>query len=360
MKKTNVLVIFGGKSSEYSVSLKSSSAVLRNIDREKYNVTMLGINKMGKWYKYDGEIDNIENDTWEKCGKITSAMLNADTSMKSLIVLNNDKTFESIEIDVVFPVLHGKNGEDGTMQGLLELSGIPYVGCDHISSGNCMDKELTHIVLDAHGIKTAKYVALKKCDLKDIDLVCENFEKQLGFPMFIKPAKAGSSVGVTKAKNKDELKKSIENAFLHDTKLVAECAIVGKEVECAVLGNDNPKSSILGEIAPTAEFYDFDAKYNDASTGLHIPARIDDNMTQKVRETAVRAYKALGCSGFTRVDFFVTDNGDIILNEPNTIPGFTSISMYPKLWEKTGVPFSELIGKLITFAIEKNKENNNG
>lgn len=361
MNKINVLVIFGGKSSEYSVSLKSSSAVLKNIDRDKYNIIMLGINKMGRWYRYEGEIDNIENDTWENTGKITPAMINADTSMKSLVILKNNGSFESVSIDVVFPVLHGKNGEDGTMQGLLELSGLAYVGCDHISSGNCMDKELTHIVLDAHNIKTAKYVAVKKCESKEnLDEICENLEKTIGFPMFIKPAKAGSSVGVSKAKNKEELKNSIINAFLHDTKLVAECAIVGKEVECAVLGNDDPKASILGEIAPTAEFYDFDAKYNDASTGLHIPARIDDETAQKVRETAVKAYKALGCSGFTRVDFFVTEDKDIILNEPNTIPGFTSISMYPKLWEKTGVPFKELIDKLLTFAIERNKENNNG
>lgn len=357
MEKINLLVIFGGKSSEHDVSLKSSSAVLRNIDKTKYDVTTVGISKEGKWLKYDGEIDLIENGTWVTEGKTTPCLLTPDGKLFS--AKNGKHNFK--DINVCFPVLHGKNGEDGSMQGLLEICGIPYVGCDHISSGICMDKELTHIVLDSKGIKTAKYTSLKKYDAeKDFSAEIDRIEREISYPMFIKPAMQGSSVGVSKAKDRASLEKAVKLALSCDNKLIAEEEIKGKELECAVLGNDEPMASCLGEIAPADEFYSFDAKYNNAETKLFIPARVSESDSNKIRETAVKAYKALSCSGFTRMDFFLTEDGDILLNEPNTIPGFTSISMYPKLWEQSGIPFAELTDKLITFALEKKRERENG
>lgn len=354
MNKTNLLVIFGGKSSEHDVSLKSSSAILRNISRDKYNVIMVGISKEGKWFKYDGEIDNIENGSWINSSHITPAML---TPEGKLFAMGKQGKHAFFDIDVCFPVLHGKNGEDGTMQGLLELYDIAYVGCDHIASGNCMDKELTHIVLDSKGIKTAKYTSLKGYDAKlDFKKELDRIEAQLSYPMFVKPAKQGSSVGVSKAKDRASLEKAVSLALSCDDKLIVEEEIIGQELECAVLGNNEVKASILGEIAPADEFYSFDAKYNDEATRLFIPARVSEENSDKIRETAIRAYKALGCSGFTRMDFFLTKDGEIILNEPNTIPGFTSISMYPKLWGETSLPMNELIDKLISLAIEKKRE----
>ena len=358
MKKLNLLVLFGGKSSEHQVSLKSSSAILSNIDEEKYNIIKVGITKQGKWLRYDGDIELIKDGSWESSNEAYPAML---TPEGQLFSLSADKKHSLTKIDVCFPVLHGKNGEDGSMQGLLEIAEIPYVGCDHISSGVCMDKELTHMVLDQSGVKTAKYVSLKKSEAKkDFEASLDKIEKEISYPMFIKPAMQGSSVGVSKAKDRASLKKAVELAFSTDQKLIAEEEIVGKELECAVLGNDEPSASCLGEIAPADEFYSFDAKYNNAETKLFIPARVSEKDSDKIRLTAIKAYKALSCSGFTRMDFFLTKDGEIFLNEPNTIPGFTSISMYPKLWEESGLPFRDLIDRLISLAIEKHRERENG
>lgn len=349
LRKKTVAVIFGGASSEYEVSLMSASSVLRNIPREKYDVIMLGITKEGKWYKYEGEIDKIENGSWVD-DQVIPAFIGPDSAIHGVTVLK-EQNYENIYIDAVFPVLHGKNGEDGTIQGIFEMAKIPFVGCDHVASANCMDKAHTHMILDNAGIKTAEYVVARSCEPQQE--VLSRVKERIGYPCFVKPANAGSSVGVGKAKNKDELALALQAAFQHDTKVVVEKAIVGKEIECAVLGNENPASSEPGEIAPISEFYDYEAKYIDGTTELYIPARISKEMAEKVKVQAVKAYKVLNCAGLTRVDFFVTEQGEIVLNEPNTIPGFTSISMYPKLWEYTGLPYRELIEKLIELALER-------
>jgi len=251
---------------------------------------------------------------------------------------------------VVFPVLHGKNGEDGIIQGLLELSGIPYVGCGMLASAACMDKEVTHHLLVAAGIPRTKLIALKKHDTLDFDTL----ESTLGYPMFIKPANAGSSVGVTKVSARSEIQPALDKAFAHDDKLVAEAGVIGREVECAVMGNNAPiVSQTIGEIIlPSDGFYDYSAKYLDDTAGLIIPADIDPDTAQHIRETAVAAYLATGCKGFSRVDFFLKPDGEIMINEINTIPGFTSISMFPKLFIQSGIEYSEIIDKLISYAME--------
>ena len=348
MSKTKVGIIFGGASSEHEISLMSASSVLRNIPRDKYDVLMIGITRDGEWFEYKGDIDNIQNNTWNK-GDIKRAFISPDTSIHGLTVLEEGR-YNNIRLDVVFPVLHGKNGEDGTIQGLFEMAGIPCVGCNYISSANCMDKVFAHMILDANKIKTAKYVVGKKSE--NFDIIIGKVEAEIGYPCFVKPANAGSSVGVGKAEDIEQLKIRLINGFEHDKKVVIEKAIVGQEIEFAVMGNENPVSSEAGEIAPTSEFYDYEAKYVNGTTELYIPARIPEDIAEEMKKTAIKAYKAMECSGFTRVDFFLTKDNEVILNELNTIPGFTNISMYPKLWDYSGVEYGQLIDKLIQFSLE--------
>lgn len=350
MKKTTVAVIFGGASTEYEVSLESSSSVLRNISHDTFEVIMLGITKDGRWMRYTGPVELIAKDAWNQPAYAVPAFISPDRSIHGIVELREDGAHIT-PIDVAFPVLHGKNGEDGTIQGLFELAGIPYVGCGVCASAVCMDKEMTHTVLDYNGIRTAKWHALKQWDYTDPDATEALLREKLGYPMFIKPANAGSSVGVSKASDKEGLLKGLEAAFLIDSKVIIEECIVGKELETAVLGNQDPKAELVGEIAPKVEFYDYDAKYNDDSTDLYVPARISDETSQKLRAIAIEAYKALGCTGLTRVDFFLQEDGTIVLNEANTIPGFTAISMYPKLWIASGLPYDKLIEELIRLAM---------
>ena len=351
----NLLVIFGGASSEYEVSLRSSASVLRNINREKYNVLTLGITKDGKWYFYTGDIDSIENNSWCTDEFTTPAVISPDKNDKALILLNSSGAYEKIAIDVIFPVLHGKNGEDGTIQGIFELAGIPYVGCTPLASGMCMDKAVTNTIQDAAGIKGAKWVAFTETQYKEGKVNLNEAEEKLGYPIFVKPANAGSSVGITKAHNRDELLKALDVAFENDYKAVLEETLIGREIECAVMGNDSPVASCICEILPTAEFYDYEAKYIDNSTGLAIPADLPEEVSEKVRKEAIRAYKALGCEGCSRVDFFLAEDGTCYLNEINTLPGFTSISMFPKLFGQVGIPYSELIDKLIEYAENRSR-----
>ncbi len=352
----NLLVIFGGCSSEYEVSLRSSASVLRNIDRQKYNVITLGITKEGSWLLYDGAVDDIENNTWHSKGTVTPAVISPDKNDKALLVLK-ENSIEKIKIDVIFPVLHGKNGEDGTIQGIFELAGIPYVGCGLLASGMCMDKAVTNTLADAAGIDGAKWTAFTRTEYKAGNVDLDAIAEKLSFPIFVKPANAGSSVGISKAHNMDELKKGIDIAFENDYKAVLEETLVGREIECAVMGNTNPIASCIGEILPTAEFYDYDAKYIDNSTGLAIPADLPEEISEKVRKAAIHAYKTMGCEGLSRVDFFLSDDGTCYLNEINTLPGFTSISMFPKLFGQVGIPYSQLIDKLIEYAEERANEN---
>ena len=352
MKKA--LILFGGVSSEHDISLISAKSVIENTPKDKYDIITVGITKDGRWYLYTGDVENLPEDKW-LCDKdkLKPAVLSPDRADHGIIVLG-EKT-EKIKVDVVFPVLHGKNGEDGAVQGLLQLAGIPFVGCDMISSACCMDKVITNTLLDEAGIAQAKWLGLKEHEYKENgEEFIKKAEEYLGYPIFVKPANAGSSVGVSKAADKDSLKRAIAKAFKEDTKLVLEEGITGKEIECAVLGNEEPIASLVGEIESCNDFYDYDAKYINEASKLYIPARIEQKISDEIRETAVRAYKALGCSGLARVDFFVREGDNkVLLNEPNTIPGFTSISMYPKMFQKSGVEYPELIDRLFMLACER-------
>ncbi len=348
MEKINVCVLFGGVSSEHNVSEVSASAVLDNIDRNKYEVFPVGITEDGRWLYYEGEISQIRNHSWET-GKVTPAIISPDRGDKALVKLG-DKT-EKIKIDVVYPVLHGKNGEDGTIQGLCELADIPYVGSGVIGSAACMDKCIAKILFEKAGIPQADWVELKLGDTPDFELI----EAKLGYPCFIKPSSAGSSMGVTKASNRKELEEGIALALQHDYKVLIEEAINAREVECGVMGNLAPETANdLGEIKPAKEFYDFEAKYEDEDSKLMIPAPVDDETKAKIKEYAKIAYRICECRGHSRVDFFVEKTtGKIYLNEINTIPGFTPISMYPKVWEASGVSMKEVIDRHIELALSR-------
>lgn len=351
----NALILFGGVSSEHDVSVVSAKSVIENVPTDKYNVIMVGISKDGRWFLYDGDVANLPEDKWlEDTAHLTKAVVSPDRNDHGLLVFEKDGV-KTVRIDVAFPVLHGKNGEDGTIQGFLQVAGIPYVGCDMLASACCMDKVMTNTLADAAGIPQAKWLGFNSYDYgKNSEEYINKAADYLGFPIFVKPANAGSSVGVSKADSKEALAVAIEKAFREDSKLVLEEGIDGVEVECAVMGNDEPVASVCGEVVPCNDFYDYEAKYVNPASELHIPARLSDEKHEEVRTAARNAYKALGCSGLTRVDFFVRkSDGLVMLNEPNTIPGFTSISMYPKMFAASGVPYAELIDKLFNLALEK-------
>lgn len=356
MAKQKIAVIFGGVSSEHEISLISAYSVLTNIPKEKYDVMCIGITKKGHWMYYPGEYENIKDGTWENNPDCCTAILSPDRVHGGIIVIGNDDVFLR-KVDVVFPVLHGANGEDGSVQGLCQLAGLPCVGCDMTASAICMDKSLTHTVLDAAGIKTANYITLSRHLLSGLEEMCDSVEKRLNYPIYVKPASAGSSVGVSRVQNRDELKAGLKKAFAHGDKVVAEQEIIGKEVECAVLGNNSKDilASVPGQITPAEGFYDYDAKYKNGTSVLDIPAKITDEEMQNLREIAKKAYLACGCTGMSRVDFFVTSDG-IVLNEINTIPGFTPISMYPKLMENMGITYSALLDRLIQLAAEQSDD----
>lgn len=351
--KLSLAVIFGGVSSEHEVSRMSATSILENLSPEQYDVHMVGITKKGQWLLYTGEVKDILSGAWEQ-GPVAPAFLSPDPTVHGLVVLRDGKA-ETLRLDVIFPALHGKNGEDGTIQGLFQLSGIPFVGCDTESSAICMDKAVTHSLLAAADIEQAHYLWFY-ADRFDAapDTIKKKIKARLDFPVFVKPANAGSSVGVSKVERYEDLDEAIRKAAREDKKVIVEEGIRGQEVECAVLGNRDAQASIVGEIGASAQFYDYDDKYVNGTSQLYIPARLDEEVAEKIRRTAVRAYRLLGCSGLTRVDFFVTE-GDhrVVLNELNTLPGFTSISMYPKLWMAMGLTYGELLDKLIDLAFQK-------
>ncbi len=347
--KKNICVLFGGISPEHDISLKSVTSVIRNLDKDKYNVHMLGITKSGKWLLYTGDYEKIEGGFWEtEKDCLFKAIISPDTSDGGILVWKND-VVELIKLDCIFPVLHGEYGEDGTVQGLFELSGIKYVGMGVPGSANSMDKTLSKIVFGDAGIPQADWVTVLSGD--DLDERVALIEKKIGYPCFIKPASTGSSVGVGKANNREELKSAVLYALEFGRKVLVEENIDGREVECAVLGNINADASEVGEIVPMVEFYDFDAKYNDNTTELHIPADLLPEIREQIRDYAVKAFRAMDGMGLSRVDFFVRKSDNkVILNEINTLPGFTNISMYPKLWGACGVGYSELLDRLIELA----------
>ncbi|WP_312695069.1 D-alanine--D-alanine ligase family protein [Caproiciproducens sp.] len=352
MDKKRIAVVFGGCSSEHEVSCVSAASVINNLPKDKYEIVCLGITKDGRWYLFSGSPEEIADGRWEHDPLNQPAFISPDRSIRGIVV-DGQMGFDVIKVDCVFPVLHGKNGEDGTVQGLLQLSGIPFVGCRALASADCMDKAVTHTLLTAAGIHQANYLwfyAEKyKTGAAKIKL---KIDARLGYPIFVKPANAGSSVGVSKVSCEAELDEAVAKAAHEDDKIVVEEAITGQEVECAVLGNTEPEASTVGEIAASAEFYDYDDKYKSGKSQLYIPAHLDETVMEEIRSTAVRAFRMTGCSGLARVDFFVRNGKEVILNELNTMPGFTSISMYPKLWEASGVPYSELLDKLVTLSFE--------
>lgn len=356
MKKKVVVILFGGANSEHEVSRRSATAIIENIAKEKYDILLVGITKKGEWFLYNGDVAKIPNGEWEQdIQNKKAAFISPNTSMGGLFVLK-DGQYSTLKIDVIIPVLHGKNGEDGTIQGLFQLAKIPFVGCDLLASATCMDKICTNIILNFAGVKKAKFAFITKNDFNEDSERCLNYiEKTLpGYPVFVKPSSAGSSVGITKVTSYADLSGAIKTALNEDDRVLIEEAIVGQEVECAVLGNESPTASIVGEIVPANEFYDYKAKYINDNSKLYIPAHISDEISDRVREIAIKAYKTMGCSGLARVDFFVErSSNEVYLNEINTFPGFTSISMYPKLFEHTGIPFAELIDRLINLALKR-------
>ncbi len=359
MQKQKVAVIFGGASSEHEVSLRSAASVIRNIPADLFDVITLGITKEGKWYQYFGDVSRIEDGSWlQDVGNAIPAFISPDRRVGIVRVAGDgDENYETERVDVVFPVLHGKNGEDGTVQGLLEIADIPYVGCSVLASAMCMDKAVTNTMLDHNGIKHAPWEMLMAYERGQIPQRVDAWEARLGYPIFVKPANAGSSVGITKAHNRDELLAALDLAFQHDCKAILEKTIVGQELECSVLGNDAPVASVVGEILPANEFYDYEAKYQSAQSKTRIPAAITAAQQAEIQRTAVRAFLLLGCSGMARVDFLMDSRtGDIYLNEINTIPGFTSISMYAKMLEASGVSYPALIQKLLALAIERHAQ----
>ena len=348
-QKLKLGLVFGGASSEYEVSLLSVSSVLANIDRTRYVIYRIGITKDGRMFYYTGEDSCIADDTWQD-GRCVPCVLSPSREHHGFVILKERP--EVVRLDCVFPVLHGKNGEDGTIQGLLTMAGIPFVGCGTLASAACVDKATTHTLLDKAGVLGAKWRAVTMhAYQKNQAAFLDEVEHALGFPCFVKPANAGSSVGITKAADRDMLASAMELAFRHDAKVVVEEMLYGKEIECAVLGNEEPVASCLGEIAPSNDFYDYNAKYIDGKTVTYVPARITEKESDEIRRIAVQAYQIMGCRGFARVDFFFSENGEIYLNEINTIPGFTSISMYPQLFVASGVPYSSLIDRLIEYAM---------
>ena len=353
MKKLSVCVLFGGMSPEHEVSLRSAESVLNNMDPEKYNIFPVGITKDGDWIRFTGtDYSMLPSGQWQSFPGNRRAAI-SPVRGQGLLSFEGDCVVRE-HIDVVFPVLHGANGEDGAMQGLLQLAGIPYVGPHISASAVAMDKTLTKLVADQAGVTQAAWQLVRASDLDyHMDHIIAQMEKKFTYPMFVKPAGTGSSVGVSKAMDRSGLQEALLAAGAYDNKILVEEFIHGREVEVAVMGNDSPVASICGEIDSGAEFYDYDSKYVTDTSTAYIPARISENVEEQVREAAVKIYSAIGCQGMSRVDFFVTYEGDrVVFNEINTLPGFTSISMYPKLFAASGIPYGQLIDELLKLAME--------
>lgn len=351
MSKLTAAVIFGGQSSEHIVSCMSAANVIEHIDRTRYDVLLIGITQDGHWIKTES-LEDVKSGTWRE-GKI-SALISPDATKKSIILMDGDKVKE-VRVDIVFPILHGLYGEDGTIQGLLELARIPYVGCGVLASAVSMDKLYTKIIVSDLGIRQAEYEAVYREELEAMEQVADRIEKHFTYPVFIKPSNAGSSRGISKAGNRDELKEGLAEAARHDRKILVEETIVGREVECAVFGGGThrPEASGVGEILAAADFYDFDAKYfNEDSRTVTDPV-LPDGAAGRVRQAAVDIFRAVDGYGLARVDFFVKDNGEVVFNEINTMPGFTAISMYPMLWEAKGIGKDQLVEMLLAHGMER-------
>ena len=353
MKKLSVCILFGGISPEHEVSLRSAESVLNNIDHSKYNVFPVGITREGDWILFGGkDYSLLPSGAWRNHPDNRRAAI-SPVRGQGLLSFEGDCVVRE-RIDVVFPVLHGENGEDGAMQGLLQMAGIPYVGPHVAASAVAMDKTLTKLVVDQAGVTQAAWQLVRRGELDNrMEQVLDTLENRFSYPMFVKPAGTGSSVGVSKASDRETLSRALLAAAAFDEKVLVEEFIHGREVEVAVMGNESPVASVCGEIDSGADFYDYDAKYVTDTSVAYIPARIPGDVEETVREAAIKVYSAIGCRGLSRVDFFVTYEGNrVVFNEINTLPGFTSISMYPKLFAASGIPYSELIDELLRLAQE--------
>lgn len=343
MSKQNLAIIFGGKSTEHEISILSAKSILKHLDRSGFNLSVIKIDTFGHWWLMDE--NNLDDNSGVPVTLIPGKPKTELISLKDGSLITN--------LDVAFPVLHGVFGEDGTIQGLFKMVDLAFVGCDVLAASSCMDKDVTKRLLRDSGINVAPYLIATNQHIPSF----EEVENELSMPVFIKPANLGSSVGVYKVSDKAEYDEKIRQALGYDHKVLIERLIIGKEVECSVLGNEEPKASLPGEIITNTDFYDFESKYVDSNASrTQIPASITEEQIDVVRETAVKAYQTMSCQGLARVDFFVTKDGEVMINEINTLPGFTNISMYPKMWEASGIGYSELLSLLIELAITKHEK----
>ncbi len=343
-KKLRVGVVFGGRSGEHEVSLRSAASIIEALDKDKYDVVPIGISPQGHWLRAADAVRLLPG-----------AVLPPPPGDSLPVLFSPDPTQSDSRVDVVFPVLHGTFGEDGTVQGLLELAGLPYVGAGVLGSAVGMDKDVMKRLFRDHGLPVVDWVLLLRSEIGRAAVA--RVEKALRYPVFVKPANLGSSVGITKVHRRKELLPALEQAARFDRRILVEQGVDARELECSVLGNDHPEASVPGELIPSREFYDYSAKYLEEGTRLLIPAPLTASQTRRVRELACRAFAAIDCAGMARVDFVMgKKTGKILVHEVNTIPGFTSISMYPKLWEKSGLPYSQLLDRLIALALERHGE----
>ncbi len=369
-KKIRVGLVFGGRSGEHEVSLASAKSVMENLDPEKYEVVPIGITKAGTWLlgtspdKLIAAGQEVADEQRRMPGdastqELTSVTFTGDPTVGHLIPLQgNEQLGDRAAIDVIFPVLHGTYGEDGTLQGLLEMANVPYVGCGVLGAALGMDKEKMKMIFATAGLPNVNYLVFRRNRWeRDPLAILDAIEQQIGYPNFVKPVNLGSSVGVNKAHNREELSSALRVAAEYDHKIIVEQGINCRECECAVLGNDEPIASVVGEVVASNEFYDYSAKYINNKSQVIIPADISQSTAQEIRRHAVEAFLALDLSGLARVDFFIErETGKVYINEVNTLPGFTQISMYPKLWKASGLPYAELLDRLIALALERHAD----
>jgi D-alanine-D-alanine ligase len=357
-EKINVAIVFGGRSTEHEISLLSAKNVINSLDREKYNPVLIGIDKKGKWFYNEASVSLLGSDsasTVQLENQNVPVILSQNSDSKALISASTSKTLATI--DVLYPVLHGTSGEDGSIQGLAKLANIPCVGCGILGSAVGMDKDIMKRILRDSKIPVADFVTVRNTNYQDFPY--EEVSEKLGKDLFLKPANLGSSVGVSFVHNKEEYDAGIQNALLYDHKLIVEETILGRELECAVLGNEYPMASIPGEVVPKGGFYSYENKYLDEKGAeLIIPASLSEEKIKEIQELSIRTFQLIECEGMTRVDMFMQEDGRLVINEVNTIPGFTSISMYPKLWAHSGVNNTDLVTKLIEYAILSHEKRN--
>lgn len=348
MNKIKLGILFGGCSTEYEVSLKSAYAVITHLNPERYDIALIGITRQGTWLTYDGSPERIADDTWHRDSSCLSAAVSPSRDVHGLLEWGTDGV-QLTRLDAVFPILHGKNGEDGTVQGLLELAGIPIVGCGTLASAMCMDKDIAHTIVQAAGVEVPRSITVRRGAM--VEEVRERITG-LAYPLFVKPARAGSSYGVSKVDSEQQLMHAVETAWEHDSKTLIEQAVEGFEVGCSIIGEDD--ELLLGqvdEIELSQGFFDYTEKYTLQSSRIHMPARIDAGTAERIKQAAAVVYRALECSGFARVDLFLTPEGKIVFNEVNSIPGFTAHSRFPNMLKGIGMSFEQLLDRVIGMAV---------